>query len=371
MPRLPRSAVVACLVTYLASSSLLAQNASPVLLDQVEQKLHEASEQWAYWPKWIHEQWLPDGSGYVMPLDGTQWRFDVESGEKREITKSEKTSLEGRGNRSPDGSRVFEVREGNVFIREIESGEESQITNNKRPEEVSYWGMTWSHDGRSLAFVEEDKSEVRVRTDLLGDEPSYPTLRESRFARVGGKIPKLRVGMVEAESRKLCWAQLEDPDEGFYIGQIEWSRDELSIEYLSRFRDRRWFLLADRESGEVRTIFEESDPAWVVASIGVNRELVWFDGGDRFLVIHERSGWRHAYIHARDGKQLVQLTEGNFDVIERASLDEKGGWFYFYASPENATQKYLFRVPIDGSKAPDPHGVSPGGLGSWVLNSVH
>jgi dipeptidyl-peptidase-4 len=34
-------------------------------------------------------------------------------------------------------------------------------------------------------------------------------------------------------------------------------------------------------------------------------------------------------------------------------VDEGGGWFYFYASPDNATQKYLFRARLDGTGAPE------------------
>ena len=30
-----------------------------------------------------------------------------------------------------------------------------------------------------------------------------------------------------------------------------------------------------------------------------------------------------------------------------------GGWFYFYASPDNATQKYLYRVRLDGAGTPE------------------
>jgi dipeptidyl-peptidase-4 len=34
-------------------------------------------------------------------------------------------------------------------------------------------------------------------------------------------------------------------------------------------------------------------------------------------------------------------------------VDESGGWFYFYASPDNATQKYLYRVALDGAGTPE------------------
>ena len=46
------------------------------------------------------------------------------------------------------------------------------------------------------------------------------------------------------------------------------------------------------------------------------------------------------------------LTPGKFDIIERAKVDEDGGWFYYYASPDNATQKYLYRVRLDGTQEP-------------------
>ena len=43
------------------------------------------------------------------------------------------------------------------------------------------------------------------------------------------------------------------------------------------------------------------------------------------------------------------LTPGEYDIIDRGAIDEAGGWYYFYASPDNGTQKYLYRVPLDGS----------------------
>jgi dipeptidyl-peptidase-4 len=129
--------------------------------------------------------------------------------------------------------------------------------------------------------------------------------------------------------------------------------DELLVEKLSRFRDEREFLIADANTGTVTRIFHESDPAWVVASYRKNAGLEWIQGGRAFLVLSEMDGWRHAYVFSRDGKQKTLLTPGDFDIIERAAIDEAGGWFYYYASPDNGTQKYLYRVPLDGAAEPE------------------
>ncbi|HMH21237.1 MAG TPA: prolyl oligopeptidase family serine peptidase, partial [Puia sp.] len=47
-------------------------------------------------------------------------------------------------------------------------------------------------------------------------------------------------------------------------------------------------------------------------------------------------------------KKETLVTKGNFDIISMTLTDEKNNYVYFIASPENATQKYLFRTRLDG-----------------------
>jgi dipeptidyl-peptidase-4 len=216
--------------------------------------------------------------------------------------------------------------------------------------EVAYRDPVWSPDGSKVLFVEADFSDVKQRSVLVAGDPSYPEVRQDRFARVGGEIEKLRVGVVSKDGGEVIWLAIECPEEGMYLGQVEWagSSDEVLVERFSRFRDRRDFLLVGI-GGEVRKIFTESNEAWVESSQGKNSGLVWIKGGEEFVVISEQDGWRHAYRYTRDGKELGVLTPGDFDIIDRAVIDEAGGWYYFYASPKDGTQKYLYRVALDGS----------------------
>jgi len=119
------------------------------------------------------------------------------------------------------------------------------------------------------------------------------------------------------------------------------------VERFSRFRDRRDFLLIN-SSGQVQTIYSETNEAWVESSQGKNSGLVWIREGKEFVVISEKDGWRHAYRCSRDGKESVLLTPGDYDLIDRAVIDEARGWYYFYASPHDGTQKYLYRVSLKG-----------------------
>jgi len=224
------------------------------------------------------------------------------------------------------------------------------LTSRDRDRDVWFRNPKWSPDGKQIAFIESDETDVRKRSMLVPSDPSYPGVREQRFARVGEKITSLRVGIVDSLGKSLKWLPIESPKEGYYLGSVEWAENssELLIERLSRFRDKREFFLASKD-GKLKRIFQESDPAWVVASQAKNSGLTWIRGGQAFIVISEKDGWRHAFLYSRDGKELSLLTPGKYDIIDRAIVDESGGWFYFYASPTNATEKYLYRVPLDGS----------------------
>ena len=206
-------------VVWGLSLPLMAQQ-SRTLLDSIEVRLHDVHEKGVYWPKYANVRWLPDGSGYVKTEGEDQFKVDIISGDETKMNEEEIKALETNRKLSPNQTMEYEYRDGNLFVKPTSGGDEYQITNNKRPDEVNHSKFSWSPDGQYLAFVEQDKAEVRIRTDLVGDDPSYPSLRKQRFARVGGKISKYRVGIADVSSNELKWAQLDSPEEGFYLGQI-------------------------------------------------------------------------------------------------------------------------------------------------------
>ncbi|MEM0926064.1 MAG: DPP IV N-terminal domain-containing protein, partial [Planctomycetota bacterium] len=204
--------------------------------------------------------------------------------------------------------------------------------------------------GQYVSFVQADSTDVRERSVLVPSDPSYPGVAKNRFARVGGTLTALHVGIGDVAEKEVRWVPIEVPQEGYYLGQVDWipGSDELLIETMSRFRDRREFWIASVE-GELARIYSEVNEAWAVGSHQINLGARWINQGEAFIYISEKDGWRHAYRLSRDGKTDTKLTHGDYDLIDRAHVDEAGGWYYFYASPDNATQKYLCRVPLDGT----------------------
>jgi dipeptidyl-peptidase-4 len=52
---------------------------------------------------------------------------------------------------------------------------------------------------------------------------------------------------------------------------------------------------------------------------------------------------------SRDGKQIRPVTPGGLDAIEVLGINQDEVWLYYFASPKNATQCYLYRIRLDGT----------------------
>jgi dipeptidyl-peptidase-4 len=131
--------------------------------------------------------------------------------------------------------------------------------------------------------------------------------------------------------------------------------------------------LASAKTGQIRLMYQDRDDAWV----DHNQNFVWFEHGRKLLFLSERDGWRHAYAVRRDGSAQL-ITIGPFDLITIARVDETNNWLYYTASPENATQRYLWRCRLDGTGQPErltpaslpgthTYNISPDGR--WALHT--
>ena len=287
------------------------------------------------------------------------WMLDRSSGALHKVAEGVDPGSLGSAF-SHDGQRLLFRRSGDLYVTDRSGAHTVRLTRDGSAEAVSYRGAVWSPDGQWVAFVRSDASRVRIRKMLEPVDPSYPEVREIRFARVGETIATLQVGVVGVGGGETRWLAIPSPEEGFYLGDLSWAGNarEVLVEQRSRGQGARSFLLADARTGAVSRMYHETDPAWVIASYLTNGGIEWIRGGRAFVLLTEKDGWRHAYIYSRSGEELTLLTPGPFDVIERGRVDEAGGWFYYYASPDNATQRYLYRVRLDGSSAPER--VTPG-----------
>jgi dipeptidyl-peptidase-4 len=260
---------------------------------------------------------------------------------------------------SPDGTRAAYVRENNLYVEDVRSGAVKQLTVDGSPSIIngtSDWvyeeefrladGFEWSPDGRRIAYFQFDQSGVPEFALINYTDSLYPVITRYPYPKAGQMNAAVHVGVVSAEGGPTKWVKAPGVPRDIYIPRMAWAANsqELILEHMNRLQNTNTLLLAPAESGDVRQMFRDQNQSW----IDYNPSFTWIEGGRRLLFTSERDGWRHAYAISRDGDARL-ITTGKFDLASVAGADEAGGWLYYIASPENATQRYLYRSRLDGS----------------------
>ena len=316
--------------------------------------------------------WSTDGERLLVFTDtrrvwryhtrGDYWVLDLESGRLRRLGKDLERHRLQFAKFSPDGSRVAYVHRSDIHVEELDSGERTRITSGGTETLINgtfdwvyeeEWGLRdgfrWSPDGERIAYWQIDGSKVREFSIINNTAGLYPTIMRYPYPKVGETNPAARVGVIPAGGGETRWMKVPGDPRNQYIAKMEWaaSSRELMLQHVNRLQNRIGVLLADAETGATREIFVDRDDAWAEVCDDVH----WLPGGSHFTWVSERDGWRHAYLISRDGKDVRCVTPGDYDVLSIRRVDVKGGWIYAIASPTEASQRFLYRIPLAGGPA--------------------
>ncbi len=290
---------------------------------------------------------------------GDYWLFDRSSKQLHKLGGDAKPATLMFAKLAPNAEHVAYVREGDIYFEDLFDHSIKRLTNSETAEVINGttdWvyeeefglrdGFRWSPDGSAIAYWQIDTRGVRKFPLVNNTDSLYPKVNWFAYPKVGQRNPDCRIGVVDCTSAEKRWIDLPGNSRDHYVPKMQWAEnsDELLLQQLNRLQNTNRVFLANLKTGQATQILTETDDAWV----DVNDELKWIDDGKRFTWISERDGWRHVYLVPRTGGELKLVTPGKFDVIRLLHIDEAAGWLYFIASPDNAAQRYLFRVRFDG-----------------------
>jgi len=325
---------------------------------------------------------------------GDYWLLNLQSNALRQLGGNAAPSSLMFAKFSPDNSKVAYVRSDthNLYSEDLASAKITQLTHDGAATVIngtSDWvneeefdirdGFSWSPDSQAIAFWQFNTTGVGIYTliyDLSAPRGEivthipypqtgpYPQTLQYPYPEAGTPNSAVRVGVISLSSGQTTWMQTSSDPHDFYIPRMEWADEHhLLVQHMNRLQNKNEFLLSDSATGASRAILTETDPAWVE----LNNEVLWINHHREFLLLSERDGWRHLYRVERDSGKMQLVTHGNFDVVslERVTPDDQ--FIYFIASPDNATQRYLFRVRLDGTAAPERLTPQQPGVHSYLI----
>jgi dipeptidyl-peptidase-4 len=294
---------------------------------------------------------------------GDYWVLDLPSGRLRKLGGDAPESSLMFAKFSPDGTLVAYVRGHNLYVEALDSASVTQLTTDGsdvivngtgdwvNEEELGIRdGFRWSPDGRAIAYWQFDTTGVGVFSLINNTDTLYPVVTRIPYPKAGTTNSAVRVGVVSVADRRTTWMATPGDPRQTYVARIEWvDAQTLAIQQLNRLQNQNDLLLADARSGTVKRVFRDESKTWVE----VNEEVHWLDEARAFLWLSERSGWQHVWRVDRTTGATNDLTRFEADAIDIAGIDERGGWLYIAASPERATERYLYRARLDGGGTPE------------------
>lgn len=313
-------------------------------------------------------QFSSDESKLLIKTDVEQiWRrstrenyyvYDISAKELTKLTESEEKQQYAE--LSPKGDRAAFVRQNNLFWVDLGSGEETQITSDGKfntiingaadwvyEEEFGFAkAWFWSPEGSKIAFYKfnEERVEEFFMTEWGG---LYPEPVQFKYPKAGEQNSIVSIHVYDLRTEETVTMDVGDETDQ-YIPRINWTKDEgiLAIRRMNRLQNKQDLLLANTRTGSTDVILTEESDTW----IDVHDDLYFLDNGEQFITTSEKSGYNHVYLYNMEGKELTQVTNGNWDVTDLIGHNERTYELFYVSAEESPLERHLYRIRVDGKK---------------------
>jgi len=301
---------------------------------------------------------------------GDYWVFDLKTKTLTQIGKGLDPSSLMFAKFSPDGTTIAYVSESNLYSEDYATGRIRPLTTNGTVALINGtfdWayeeefacrdGFRWSPDSKSIAYWQINAGAIKKFYMINNTDSIYSQLVPLEYPKVGESPSACKIGVVSLSDTRTTWMNIPGDVSQNYLVRMEFipGTNKLLIQQLNRKQNKSKLYIADALTGNSDVIQEESDEAWVdlfqpgnTYEIDYTNNFSFLRETNSILWTSEKDGWRHLYQVSLSGKPEVVITKGEYDIIDLKYINQDEGYVYYLASPNNATQKYLYKTKLNG-----------------------
>ena len=256
----------------------------------------------------------------------------------------------------------------NIYIENLEDNSIKKLTSSNGTEKLINGTFDWVYEeefgcrdgfifnesGNKIAFWQIDANQVRDFYMINNTDSIYSYTIPVEYPKVGEDLTPAKIGVINLDNGEIQWMNIPGESHKYYLPRMTWipGRDELMVQQLNRKQNHSKIFVANSDTGESKLLMEEKDDAWVDlrSSWPYQVQAGWkfINSGKEFLYTTEKDGWSHIYRFNIKKQTEYLVTKGNYDVVKPLAYDEKSDEVYFIASPNQPTERYLYKTSAKG-----------------------
>ncbi len=291
---------------------------------------------------------------YRHSFKATYYYYDVRRNLVRKL--SENTSKQSIPVFSRDGRMMAYMIDNNIWLAKFDYDTESQVTKDGAFGKIINGGTDWvyeeefgtttlmdfSADGRLLAFVRFDETDVPQFSMQMYENKLYPESFTFKYPKAGEQNSKVTCNVFDIDAKTI--RKMNIPADTEYIPRIEFlpEGDELAIFTLNREQNKFDLYLTNARSAVARTALHEENSRYI--SSDLIESTMFF--GNQFVYLSEKSGYSHIYLYDNTGVQQKQLTSGEYDVTGLLAVDPQTKTVFYQAAEVSPLQREIYKVDM-------------------------
>ena len=209
-------------------------------------------------------------------------------------------------------------------------------------------GAYFSPSGQLLAYYRMDQSMVEDYP-LVDIFTRIAKLDAIKYPMAGMTSHKVTVGIYNPKTEQTVWLQAGDPTDRYFTN-ISWAPDEKTIYMIEMPRSQKKTELVayDVATGQRKGVLYTETNEKYVHPMHPLTFLPW--DSSKFIYQSEKDGYNHLYLFDTKGKELKQITKGEFVVLDLVGFNTKTKSVIIQSNEAHPLHHNYYAVNIDNGK---------------------